>query len=573
MRNVRGPVPGMVLALAFHGPLVAGGLFRYTWDAATHIFFADHYRRSWFSLWDPRWFAGFSVSSYPPLVHQLLALVSLPFGYDAAFGLLLLTTLVLFPVAVWRFAQVFVSPAAATGAATIAPFVPGVALAAHAFGQLPTVVALTLALFLVVEFTRFVEAGGVIRLGLIVGLSGTVFAAHHATAIFFLAPALLAASATVLPGWGSPELQVRIRRAILAAMGCAVAGAMVILPFWLWAHGGITDAFIPHNSRSDFLRDLNAQAVYLWGMYGLIPGLAVYGLWQRHDRRAAAVAVLAGGMGVLGLGGTTPLPQLLFGQQWQWLTYDRFALWGAVALLPLAGITISHLLSSRTASSRILAIAALAGVLLFAGSDAVMSMLIPALPYQQDLQPIAQFMNDGRTPWRYQTFGVGDPGAQLGTMTLATTIDGTYYSARRLPVLAGSRIGMLDAALWWDPSGTALRRALAVADQYSIRWAFVLDPHYDPYLQAAGFASQGRLDGGIEVWENATAPRLPGAALRFGAPDVQGILWGTLPLASLAAVLLLAAVQWAAGHLAESRKRWIALVPSGLRAQAVGNSS
>jgi len=53
-------------------------------------------------------------------------------------------------------------------------------------------------------------------------------------------------------------------------------------------------------------------------------------------------------------------------------------------------------------------------------------------------------------------------------MTLATTIDGTYYTARRLPVLATSGIGMLDAALWWDPSGTALRQALAAANQYSI---------------------------------------------------------------------------------------------------------
>src|SRR4029077_14496654 len=163
----------MVLALAFHGPLVAGGLYRYSWDAATHIFFADHYRRSWFSLWGPRWFGGFPGDSYPPLTHQLLALVSVPFGYDAAFGFLLLMALVLFPVAVWRFAQVFVSPAAATAAAIIAPCVPGLALAAHAFGQLPTVVALTLALLMVAEFTRFVERGGAIRYGLTVGLCGT----------------------------------------------------------------------------------------------------------------------------------------------------------------------------------------------------------------------------------------------------------------------------------------------------------------------------------------------------------------------------------------------------------------
>jgi len=567
VRNVRGPVPGMVLALAFHGPLVAGGLFRYSWDAATHIFFADHYRRSWFSLWDPRWFGGFSVSSYPPLTHQLLALVSLPFGYDAAFGLLLLTTLVLFPVAVWRFARVFVSPAAATAAAVIAPFVPGLALAAHAFGQLPTVVALTLALFLVVEFTRFLERGGAIRFGLVVALSGTVFAAHHATALFFLAPALLAASAAVLPGSRSRALSVWLRRLILAAIGCALAGAIVVLPFWLWARGGIPDAFIPHNSRSDFVHDVNAQALFLWGVYGLIPALAVYGLWRRPDRRTAAVAVLAGMLGVLGLGGTTPLPSLVFGRQWEWLTYDRFALWGAVALLPLAGIAIGHLLSLRIAGGRVLAIAALTGVILFAGADAVSSVLGPTLPYQRDLRPIAQFMNDGRTAWRFQTFGVGDPGAQLGTMTLATTIDGTYYTARRLPVLATSGIGMLDAALWWDPSGTVLHRALAAANQYSIRWAFVLDPHYAPYLNAAGFIRRGPLPGGIEVWENATAPPLPAAALRFGAPDVQGILWGILPLACFALVLLLATVQSLAGLLEPNRKRWTTPLPWRLRAE------
>jgi hypothetical protein len=557
----------MALALAFHGPLVAGGLFRYSWDAATHIFFADHYRRSWFSLWDPRWFGGFSVSSYPPLTHQLLALISLPFGYDAAFGLLLLTTLVIFPVAVWRFAQVFVSPAAATAAATIAPFVPGLALAAHAFGQLPTVVALTLALFLTVEFARFVERGGAIRFGLVVALSGTVFAAHHAT-LLFLAPALLAACATVLPASDPRALAVRVRRIVLAAIGCALAGAIVVLPFWLWMRGGIPDAFIPHNSRSNFLIDVNAQALFLWGVYGLIPALAAYGLWRRPDRRTAAVAVLAGLLGVLGLGGTTPLPALLFGRQWEWLTYDRFAVWGAVALLPLAGIAISHLLSLRVAAGRALAIAAMMGIALFAGSDAVSSVLGPALPYQRDLRPIAQFMNDGRTAWRYQTFGVGDPGAQLGTMTLATTIDGTYYTARRLPVLATSGIGMLDAALWWDPSGTVLRRALAASNQYSIRWAFVLDPHYDPYLKAAGYLPREPLRGGIEVWENAAAPPLSAAALRFGTPDIQGILWGTLPLACFALVLLLGAVQSLTGLLEPNRRRWTTPVPWRLRPEA-----
>jgi hypothetical protein len=570
VRNFRGPLPGVVLALSFHGPLIAGGLYRYSWDAATHMFFADHYRRAWFALWDPRWFGGFSVSSYPPLAHQLVAILSAPFGYEVAFGLLLLTTLAVLPVATWRFAGLFVSPGAAAAAATIAPFVPGVAMAAHAFGQLPTLLALTVALFLVAEYARFVRQGGRTEYALVVALAATVFAAHHATALFFLAPALLAGLAALLPGTDPRELRLRVRRALLAGIGSAIAGAVVILPFWLWARGGIPDAFIPHNSRSILLFDANAQGLYFWGIYGLIPALAVFGLWRRHDHRTAAVAVLAGVLGILGLGGTTPLPSLLFGGEWQWLTYDRFALWGSMALLPLAGIAINHLLSVRLAAARRLGIAAMAGLLIYAGMDSVMSMLGPALPYQPDLQPIAQFLNDGRTAWRYQTFGVGDPGARLGTMTTATTIDGTYYTARRLPVLASSGIGLLDSALWWDPSGRVLRRVLADANRYSIRWAFVVDPHYAPYLSAAGFTREGSLRGGIQVWDNTSAPPVPAPALSYGGPDLQGVLWGTLPLTAFTLVLLLVGVRLANARVAMAA-RWAPAPLSRPRAQPVGS--
>jgi uncharacterized membrane protein len=101
------------LGLAFHSPLVLAGFYRSSYDAATHEFFADHYARSWFGLWEPRWFAGFSVSSYPPLVHQVLALLGAVLSPDVAFGALLLFTLLALPVAIWSFARLFVSPAAA----------------------------------------------------------------------------------------------------------------------------------------------------------------------------------------------------------------------------------------------------------------------------------------------------------------------------------------------------------------------------------------------------------------------------------------------------------------------------
>jgi len=543
VKAVRGPLLGVWLALCFHGPLVATGLYRYGWDATTHMFFADHYRRAWFGPWEPRWFGGFSVSSYPPLVHQLLALLSVPLGYDGAFAVLLLLTLVAFPVAVWRFSQLFVPPAAASSAAVVAVFLPGVPLAAYAYGQLPTLVALTLTLFLVFECTRFVESGGHLKLGLITGLAGTAFAAHHATPLLFLPPALLAGLSTVLRGVDGGMGAVRLRRALMTAAAVALAGIVAIAPFWLWANGGIHQAFIPHNSRANFLLDSGAQALYLWGVYGVLPALALFGLRLHPDRRTAAAAILAGCLGILGLGGTTPIPSVLFGRQWQWLTYDRFALWGAVALLPLAGLALDRLLSARVAVTRALGLAALATLLAYSSANAVMALLGPALPYQRDLRPIAQFLNDGRSQWRYQTFGFGIDAVRLGTMTSATTLDGAYYSARRVPELTTSGIGMLDGALWWDSSGGVLRRVLARADEYSIHWAFVVDPHYDSYLLQAGFAPRGTLAGGIEVWENAAAPPVPASARGFAAPDFPGILWGTLPLAFAILTLAFALVR------------------------------
>jgi hypothetical protein len=278
-------------------------------------------------------------------------------------------------------------------------------------------------------------------------------------------------------------------------------------------------------------------------VYGVLPALAIFGLRLRPDRRTAAAAILAGCLGILGLGGTTPIPWLAFGRQWQWLTYDRFALWGAVALLPLAGLALERLVSARVAVTRALGIAALAALLASSSANAVMALLGPALPYQRDLRPIAQFLNDGRAQWRYQTFGLGIDAVRLGTMTPATTTDGAYYSARRVPELTNSGIGMLDAALWWDPSGGVLRRVLARANDYSIRWVFVVDPHYDGYLLQAGFAPRGTLAGGIEVWENPTAPPVPAGARGFAAPDFAGVLWGTLPLAFAILTLAFALVR------------------------------
>ena len=69
-------------AFAFNLGLSLTGFYNWTFDSWAHLFFASHYMHSWFNTWEPRWFGGFSVTSYPPLVTQLLALGGFVFGLE-----------------------------------------------------------------------------------------------------------------------------------------------------------------------------------------------------------------------------------------------------------------------------------------------------------------------------------------------------------------------------------------------------------------------------------------------------------------------------------------------------------
>ena len=92
--------PGSPDRLRVHGLFILSGRYRMSYDAYTHMLFANHYAENWFSLWETRWYAGFPVISYPPLTHQLIA-IFVPFlGFDKAFALILWIVTAFYPL--WR---------------------------------------------------------------------------------------------------------------------------------------------------------------------------------------------------------------------------------------------------------------------------------------------------------------------------------------------------------------------------------------------------------------------------------------------------------------------------------------
>ena len=88
-------ITALLIGLAFHGTSIFFTL-ETTYDALIHLFFADHYANSWFEPWNYKWYTGFTVMSYLPLVHQSIAALSDIGGLKFGLFIMALICIVLF---------------------------------------------------------------------------------------------------------------------------------------------------------------------------------------------------------------------------------------------------------------------------------------------------------------------------------------------------------------------------------------------------------------------------------------------------------------------------------------------
>src|SRR2546430_16451327 len=173
------------MALAIHGPLLAMQLpLTNSYDANFHVFFASHYAHSWFNPWNPKWFAGFSQATYPPLAHQWIALLSYVFGLHMAYLLVQLVGILLVPVGVYRFARLWVDERASSYAALFSIFLGVVGFLVYSAGQLSTMLAAPLYLLALPYFYDWSRNGE--GRALLKGVILTLAAAsvHHVTLLF-----------------------------------------------------------------------------------------------------------------------------------------------------------------------------------------------------------------------------------------------------------------------------------------------------------------------------------------------------------------------------------------------------
>jgi len=180
------PVAAIILlALAIHGPLLVMQLPATTsYDANLHIFFASHYAHHWFNPWNEKWFAGFSQTTYPPLTHQWIALLSYIVGLTEAFMLVQLAAVVLLAVGAYRFAQLWVDDRAASYAGVLAVFAGSIAFLVYSAGQLPTTMSAALYFLALPYFYSWCISASWRSLLKGLALALAAASAHHVTLIF-----------------------------------------------------------------------------------------------------------------------------------------------------------------------------------------------------------------------------------------------------------------------------------------------------------------------------------------------------------------------------------------------------
>ena len=527
----------LMAAVAIHLPLLLMQLPLKSFDTNFHILFASHYVNHWFDPWNPKWYAGFSQMTYPPLPQQWVAILSRIFGLDMAYMAVQFVAILLLVVGVYRFSLFWVSPRAASIAALASVFLGSESFLVYSAGQLGTTCAAPIylnALPFLFEWVRFGKWRSFLKACV---LFAAAAAAHHATLLFgsflFAVPVLVLAFLDRQDG-ERVSTPAFVSRTALIAVVVGGAIAIVLLPFWIaLIHNPVTQTPIPHQSRASYI--LSPQ----WGMnYFVIPYgaliLALPFIFLRGSMVARLRPLLFGFWiaFLLGLGGTTPVGHILLGRAFDVLTMERFTYWATLLALPFVGLLAAELVA-RYRTTAIVGLTTLAAITCAAAVG--WSTYRPADAEDFKVDTVASWLNrDGHDQYRYFTLGFGNKNARLAMLTNASSVDGEWNSGRTLPELTQNGAGALTSSKYFGEAGLdALRAMLAHADHYGIKWVFVRDHYYDPLLSFAGWRPVDNLDDKtITVWSKDGVPPATPVNANQIPPRWQGLMWGILPFGS-----------------------------------------
>ncbi|HEY6101915.1 MAG TPA: glycosyltransferase family 39 protein, partial [bacterium] len=268
-----------------HGFLLATPFIDRTFDAEAHLFFASHYYQGWFDPWEPRWYGGFFVFSYPPLVHQLVALLGHIVDLESSYKLIQAIVAIAVPASIFVLARELVDETVGAYAAFAAVILSGTYLLLYSFGQLANVAAVPLIVTATTFFSLHLREGRPVDLLASAGF-GSAAVLTTTTSVLIL-PALLSAVflQRAFQDWSA--WRHLLRRALCATLATLAVTIAASSPFWWWLISEAKPiAPIPHFTRTNIFSNATSSELLFWNMYGgellILPFIVLRGaLFQR----------------------------------------------------------------------------------------------------------------------------------------------------------------------------------------------------------------------------------------------------------------------------------------------------
>ncbi|MFV9551230.1 hypothetical protein [Algibacter sp. PT7-4] len=572
----------LIVGIAFHGSAIFFTL-ESTYDALIHLFFADHYANSWFDPWEYRWYTGFTVQSYPPLVHQVIGLLSYIGGLKFGMYSVALIAIVLFITGAYRYTLLMTGSRRVAGyGAILAVFSSTFVETLHIFGQLPSVTALSILLHSMTEIYLWIKTGKLRYFFTSASMLAVTVTSHHVTPIFgmvfFIAPligmAVMDAARERVSTNNELTFKVFWNTTLKHFWPIAKFGAtglfliiFCIFPYWYNSkRNPITQVAIPHGSRDNFLEVTSSGLVFFIIPWGIFLFVLPYFFYRYFSKRYIFFGLSFTLLTILGTGGTTPIPLMMLGETaFNILTLDRFTLWATIMALPIFAEFAYRMVEGDLKTlmqhkfggvyHRVIGGLIAGGMLFMVVFTMTLGYFRPSQPAKIKMLPIVNFLGaDSHDSWRYLPLGFGDQMAWLSAQTNAMTVDGNYHSARRLPELTTRAIERIENSKFRGVEGIgSLQQFLTVPEKYNLKYIFSNDKFYDPILYYCGWQRLQQLENGIMVWEKLNVDPIPQIMPKQDVPTIMKIMWGVIPISTvLIAFIINIQMVWV--RLLKSRK-------------------
>ncbi len=555
-------VLAIIIGLVFHGTCMFFTLEK-TYDALIHLFFAEHYTNNWFEPWNYKWYTGFTTLSYPPLVHQSIAALSLLGGLKFGLFVLTLIIIILFITGVFRFSLLITSHKNAAGySAILAIFSSSFLETLHLFGQLPSILGIAILLHALPEIYLWLKSGKYKYLATSLSLIAVTVTSHHVTSIFGMIFFIVPLIGTVILDICYDETKSyknikiglffkvflnQLKRNLTFGISALILIIVCILPYWINSKNNpITQVPIPHGSRDNFFEVASSGLIFFLIPWGILLLFLPYFFYRYFSKRFIFFGISFTMLMILGTGSTTPITKLILGKNaFEILTLDRFTFWASIMALPLLGELAYHFIKGDLKTFIVnkfgkvyhrLIGSVIIIIFLFTSIFTVsLGYFRPLQPEKIKTLPIVNFLNqDQHYKWRFLTLGFGDQMAWLSSQTQALTVDGNYHSARRLPELTTRPVERLESAKYQGVAGIgSLQQFLTVPEKYNLKFIFSNDKFYDPILYFCGWHRVKSLEDGIMIWEKINVPPLSDILPKEEIDLWQKISWGIIPFLTM----------------------------------------